>query len=58
MEDFLVSANLLDIGFSGELVIGGGMPYFPLFNVENGGFSENIYIFASSDIIFYMEQEL
>lgn len=37
---------------------GGGMPYFPLFNVENGGFSENIYIFASSDIIFYMEQEL
>ena len=57
MEDFFVSANLLDIGFSGELVIW-GMPYFPLFNVENGGFSENIYIFASSDIIFYMEQEL
>ena len=23
MEDFFVSANLLDIGFSGELVIGG-----------------------------------
>jgi hypothetical protein len=25
------------------------MPYFPLFNVENGGISENIYIFASSE---------
>mgnify|MGYP005751596229 CR=1 FL=1 len=24
MEDFFVSAYLLDIGFSGELVIGGG----------------------------------
>ncbi len=26
MEDFFVSANLLDIGFSGELVIGGDCP--------------------------------
>ena len=57
MEDFFVSANLLDIGFSSELVIG-SYALFPLFNVENGGFSENIYIFASSDNIFYMEQEL
>lgn len=29
MEDFFVSANLLDIGFSGELVIG-GYAIFPL----------------------------
>ncbi len=29
MEDFFVSANLLDIGFSGELVIGGGYAIFP-----------------------------
>lgn len=46
----------LKVPFSDGL--GGGMPYFPLFNVENGGISENIYIFASSDNIFYMEQEL
>jgi hypothetical protein len=32
--------------------------YSPLFNLWNGGISENLYKFASNDNKFYMEQDL
>lgn len=51
MEDFFVSANLLDIGFSGELVIG-GYAIFPLYLTWRMVDFRRIYIYLHQATLY------
>lgn len=52
MEDFFVSANLLDIGFSGELVIGGGVCHISLYLTWRMVDFRRIYIYLHQATLY------